>query len=177
VNDGPSEKWKVLGRRRRTEAQKHVQWSSEHRQNSSVARLRQVLGRREAFLERQRLGAERAAKKEAEQASKAVPTSLRASPAGRGNVIRVPVAVFQQDFASAIAEVERAGPRWDGSSRIRWQAIAIRPSRATFAVGDRISHAKFGSGTVVAVDGYRLRVVFGDLAFGENIHRDFVVRQ
>ena len=106
------------------------------------------LTRREAYLLRQERVRERAAKK-AGSAAKA-PPALRTLPVGRVGVgIRIPAAAFRQDFASAIAKAEQAGQHW-----------AMQPSRTVFAVGDRVSHAKFGGGVVIGVDEHRLTIYF-----------------
>jgi hypothetical protein len=134
------------------------------------------LSRREAFLERQRLVAERAEKK-AEKATQA-PSADAHTHVRRmwGEVIRIADAAFPQDFASAIAQAEQSGPRWNGSSRIRWQVIAVRPSPSSFAVGDRVSHARFGNGVITEVDGQKLTIEF-DAVGQKRIIDSFVVRE
>jgi hypothetical protein len=155
--------------------------------NRQTTYKKQPLSRREAFLERQRLVAERAAKKEAEKAAKAPRPPMRTPrPLERGGILIKPGFASEQEhertrraaFAANIVRSEASGPQWNGAGYIRWQAYAGVHSNRPYRRGDRISHAKFGSGTVITVDGYRLRIMFDDLAFGEKcIHHDFVVRQ
>jgi hypothetical protein len=89
------------------------------------------LGRRAAYLERQRRVADRTAKKEAGTAAKASPaSSLRILPVGRRSNVHSldfpsrQVADRRAAFAAGIARAEQNGPRWNGSLRLRWQVLA-----------------------------------------------------
>jgi hypothetical protein len=104
------------------------------------SRPRKQISRRQAFLERQRLVAERAAKKEAGKAAKALPASLHTQgPPGKGSRNLSPDTLRRQDFARAIARAE-ARPRWQSSPE------------PVFRAGQRIYHRRFGHGHVAAID-------------------------
>jgi hypothetical protein len=110
------------------------------------------------------------AKKRAEQAPKAMSAPpAHPEPGGRGEsksqtaTLKFPFnpsANPRQDFATAIVQAEQSGPRWNGRPRLSWQYLAMQPSRAGFAIGDRVSHQKFGSGTVTAIDGRKVWIYF-----------------
>jgi hypothetical protein len=135
-------------------------------------------GRRAAYLARQRLVAERAARK-AERAEAPSATLRTPRPLGGESIVPMSIAAFRQahsQFAAALARAEQSGPRWNGAARISWQTLASIASTETFAQGDRVSHEKFGSGTVTGVDQYRVWVWFDDVG-AKCILDSFLVHQ
>jgi hypothetical protein len=134
--------------------------------NSTAKQSRQEkqrLGRRAAYLKRQRLVAQRAEKKKAGKAMLALPASVRNPKPARsrgGKTPFSPGAAFLQDFARAIAAAERSGPKWSGHSSVRWQNVAAVSRPAAFVPGSRVHHQKFGGGIVLESDGGRLRILF-----------------
>jgi hypothetical protein len=119
------------------------------------------LSKRQAFLERQRLVAERAAKK-AEKPTQALPAVRTQDPrSGKGSRnLRLGAAKGERgDFASKIARAEAMRPRWDGAGLVRWQSVGSR-GIGPFVTGVRIHHSKFGPGVIAQVDDPRLTIVF-----------------
>jgi hypothetical protein len=110
------------------------------------------LTRRQAFLRRQELVRERAAKKAEKAAvdkkSKSQAVTLKLPDLG---ITKNP------DFARAIRRAE-SDKSWNGNARLSWRQLA-QPSRG-FAPGGRCWHQKFGSGVVLEVDGEVLTIWF-----------------
>jgi hypothetical protein len=136
------------------------------------------LGRREAYLLRQKRVVQRAAKR----AEKATIPAFRAHPTPMRLVGIPPLnpditrkQAHRAAFAAGIAKAETIGARWQDRGEVRWQPFAYRPG--VFRPGDRISHAKFGRGTIQTVDEVRLLIMFDDRAVGQKrIISSFVTR-
>jgi hypothetical protein len=125
----------------------------------SKSRKQRPLRRREAFLERQRLVAERAEKRMLDELARRIP------PAN------------WHDYAVA---GYRHGRQFPDYARRKMAAKALPDCLLDILngpmPGDPVDHFKFGRGTVVAVDGNKVDVEFAGVG-RKRILADFLVRQ